>query len=127
MMKTCVLAGVFCLAAAPAFASFASLALAPDSGAWGKAHGYSSRAEADDVAVGYCRQHASDPDDCRPVSWAKGGWCAAVAVHHKRDGSVVWGSASGSSLEEARAKAYDNCVNERGARCDEILAEVCSN
>jgi hypothetical protein len=124
-MKTYILAGALCLIAAPAFAGYASLALSPDSGAWGKAYA-GSREQSDSMALGYCQQHASDPDDCRIVNWAKGGWCAAIAVHHKRDGSVVWGAASGSSIDEARSKAYDVCVNERGARCDEILADVCS-
>jgi hypothetical protein len=126
-MKTYILAGVLCLVAAPAMASFASIAISPESGAWGKSFNFPTRGQAENTAVGYCQEHASDPSDCRPVTWAKGGWCAAVVVHHKRDGSVVWGSASGPSREEARAKAYDSCVAERGARCDEVLAEVCSN
>jgi hypothetical protein len=127
-MKTYLLTAALCLIAAPAFAwSFSSLALAPQSGAWGKSYNFSSREGADEAALGYCREHASDPDDCHVVNWAKGGFCAAIAVHHKGDGSVVWGAASGPNLDIARAKAYDMCVNERGARCDEILAEVCSH
>jgi hypothetical protein len=127
-MKTYILAGALCLIAVPAFAlSFSSLALSPLSGSWGKSYDFNSRGEADATALGYCQQHASDPDDCRIVNWAKDGYCAAIAVHHKHDGSVVWGAASGPNLDVARAKAYDVCVNERGARCDEILAEVCSH
>jgi hypothetical protein len=128
MRKTYLLAGAFCLVAVPAFAfSFSSIALSPDSGAWGRSHGFSTRGEADATAIGYCQQHANDPDDCRVVTWAKGGYCASVAVHHKGDGSVVWGSASGPTKDIAESKAYDNCVNERGKRCDEILASVCSD
>lgn len=126
-MKTYILAGALCLIAAPAFASYASLALSPNSGAWGRSHGFSTREEADETAISYCQQHASDPDDCRVVNWARGGYCASVAVHHKHDGSVVWGAASGPTKEAAEAAAYGRCVDERGKRCDEILATVCSN
>ncbi|HEY1836939.1 MAG TPA: DUF4189 domain-containing protein [Rhizomicrobium sp.] len=127
-MKLYILAGALCLAAAPAMAlSFTSIALSPNTGAWGKAYGFATRGEADRTAIGYCRQHSNDPDDCRVVTWSRGEYCASVAVHHKHDGSVVWGSASGPTKDVAEAKAYDNCVSERGKRCDEILATVCSH
>lgn len=126
-MKKYILAGALCLAAAPALADYSSIALSPNTGAWGKAHNYSSRSEADNTAVDFCRQHTKQPDDCRVVNWAKGGWCAAVAVHHKGDGSVIWGASSGPTLNVARAKAYDMCMNQNGSRCESMLAEVCSN
>lgn len=124
-MKTYLFATALCLIAAPAFASFSSLALSPKSGAWGKSHDFDSRERADSTALGYCQAHAKNPDDCRVVNWSKGGWCSAVAVRHKPDGSVEWGSGSGASLEAARAKAYSNCPTSSG-RCNEILADVCS-
>lgn len=126
-MKIYLLAGALCLISAPALASFASLAVSPHSGAWGRSNDKESRDKADNIALGYCQAHARDPSDCRVVTWAKGGWCAAIAVHHKGDGSVVWGSASASTMEAARAKAYANCAGQRGDRCDEILADVCSH
>lgn len=127
LMKIHVLVGALCLSAAPALAGYSSIALSPNTGAWGKAHDYSSRSEADNTAVDFCRQHASDPSDCRVVTWSRGEYCAAVVVHHKKGGSVVWGSASGSTVDVATSKAYDNCVAERGDRCDEVLATVCSH
>jgi hypothetical protein len=127
-MKTGILAATLCLCAAPAFAlSFSSIALSPNTGAWGQAHDFPTRGAADATALGYCQEHSSQPDDCRIVTWSQGEYCAAVAVHHKGDGSVVWGSDSGPNRDVARAKAYSNCVNERGARCDEILVDVCSH
>jgi hypothetical protein len=126
-MKAYLLAGALCLIAAPALASFSSLALSPRSGGWGRSHDFDSRDKADNTALSYC-QTRTRIGDCRVVTWAKGGWCAAVAVHHKGDGSVVWGSASASTMEAARANAYANCAaHSGGGRCEEILADVCSH
>src|SRR5580698_9618174 len=118
-MKAIILTAALCLLSAPALAqTYSSIALSPNTGAWGRSYGFGSKEEADVMALGYCQGRSRQPEDCRVVTWSRGEYCAAVAVHHKGDGSVVWGSASGPNSGIASAKAYANCVNQRGARCD---------
>jgi Domain of unknown function (DUF4189) len=130
-MRTITAAAVFLIAAGTALAhelSYSAIAISPNTGDFGRGFDFPTQEQAESYAMDLCHKNSKQPDDCRVVARAGGDDCAAVAVHYRSDGSVIWGSATAASREEAESAALAECARQFGAPCDYgILDEVCAH
>ena len=105
-MRKILAAGVLAAAAsfgageAAAQNNYGAIAYSPSTGAHGWSYDYASRSAAESVALGNCRQHASD---CVVPIWFRNA-CGALAV-----GSNGYGSGWGTSRSLAESYALQSC------------------
>jgi serine/threonine-protein kinase len=102
-LVACVLVSTaLCLSGGRAAAqSFGAISYSPSTGAFGWTKDYSTRAEAERVAIANCRKQANDCTS--PPLWFRNA-CGALAV-----GSGGWGTAWGFHQADAEKKAITSC------------------
>lgn len=93
-------AALSALTVSPATAAadtYIAIAFSPATGVYGWANNASTRADAENAAMGYCAQYGGT--DCRVAAWAVNG-CAALAVD-----ADSWNGGWASTLAAAEANA----------------------
>lgn len=121
-----VAVGILSASAASAF-TYSAIAVSPNTSSWGRGYDWPTMDQAKDTAMSYCRQYSTQPDDCRVVAWSQGDYCAAVVYDPQQGGGMIWGSASGPTIEKARDEAFLACEKYAGHPCPKILVDVCSH
>lgn len=89
---------------------YAALAYSDSTGAYGYAHGYESREEAEQEAIRRCNQ-----SDARVLTWARNQWICLV-----RAPNSAYGFSSQPTEEEAQREALRHC-NDRGGGCQVLV------
>jgi Domain of unknown function (DUF4189) len=98
-------------------ASFGAIAYSTTTGQWGWANGFTTLAEAQVAATGFC-----GASDCVAVNWEQAS-CAALAVAN--DDPAAWGAYGGApSQDQADLLALDECQGRSGGRCS-VVAWTC--
>jgi uncharacterized membrane protein len=103
--------------------SFVAAAFSPFTSSWGwSGTGYSSRQEAERVALQECGKHAFD---CRIGGWTRDDSCLAMATGDNSTGGTSIGiSPSSPTWLDARREARNICRNYNGIGC-RIVNESC--
>ena len=112
----CTVTHDHCIESAPAPA-YGAIAYGRQSGAWGTSYHWTSRAEAERVALRNCAPHGND---CETAVWFRDA-CGAVATGGAR--IAFWGI--GDGIGAARASALGKCRTGGGDRCT-IAVSACS-
>src|ERR1017187_5206665 len=117
-MKTAPLLLIALLAAASVFAavaradstidinsdSFAAIAYSPATGKYGYGNNYRSRSAAEKAALDNC-----GAEDARIACWVSRGFCALALGDDKTCWGVGWQYGGGSSNNDAKKSALENC------------------
>jgi hypothetical protein len=114
----CTVTHEHCIETGPPPPAYGAIAYSVSTGSWGSAYHWSSREEAERVAVKNCAKFAKD---CKAVVWFEN-WCGALSTDSSSD-AYGWNSAA--TLPAARAGAQSECAKNGGNNC-KVLAALCS-
>ncbi|MDE2006782.1 MAG: DUF4189 domain-containing protein [Rhodospirillales bacterium] len=95
--------------------AYGAIAYGRSSGAWGTSYHWSSRAQAERVALRNCAPHGTD---CEIMAWFRNE-CGAVATG--TGDSAYWGI--GDGIGAARGSALQKCERGGGGQCTIAVSE----
>lgn len=90
------------------FDTYAAVAFSTETGKYGYAWNYGSRAAAERAALAKCKA-----DDAKIVGWVKGGWLVLVVGDNNAYG-VAWEYGDGARSSVAKRRALDELKKRKG-------------